>query len=61
MSSPLVLLQRWAAQLIATLCSGMHSMATANALLCLPALREGAPNMLPASSTMDAILLGPVQ
>jgi gephyrin len=41
-------------------CSGMHSMATANGLVCVPALQEGGPTTLEKGSLAEVILLGPI-
>jgi hypothetical protein len=38
----------------------MHSMATANALVCVPALEVQGPRTLEAGALADAILLGPL-
>ncbi|KDN38088.1 hypothetical protein K437DRAFT_259526 [Tilletiaria anomala UBC 951] len=41
--------------------SGMHSMATANGLLCLPPPSLGQPDQMAVGEQVDAILLGPIQ
>ncbi|UZJ52859.1 hypothetical protein CBS101457_002179 [Exobasidium rhododendri] len=40
--------------------SGMHSMATANGLVCVPVLQEGGLKSLVRGSLAEAILLGPI-
>ena len=45
--------------MVSYFCSGMHSMATANALVCVPARRQDTPiYRLEAGEKVEAILLG---